>query len=159
NELFRWAQNDAAIVVKTPARIPGALNLEVEPNPRAVQKECTLQVWDEQGRVVARQVVKGRRWIRLPLPLLAGKTEKFRLTLAGEELQPDNDPRILNFRVFHCAWSRPLKTLIPSPLLNNPHVFRRGWSKALKAFAHAAGTFKGLNFPWEQTNHHTNGHV
>ena len=46
------------------------------------------------------------RVLELQLPLEPGKTQMFRLTLEGGDLPAARDPRILNFRVFWCGWSK-----------------------------------------------------
>ncbi|NVM23355.1 MAG: hypothetical protein HWN68_16415, partial [Desulfobacterales bacterium] len=104
-ETFRWVNNDAEIVVIAPSESP-EISLKVAPGPGLSYQPFELQVLDQSGQVVATAEVEGREMVRVALPIVAGETQKFRLHVegGGQQAAP-NDPRTLNFRVFHLGWA------------------------------------------------------
>ena len=108
-ESFRWVNNDAEIVVTASNEAP-EISLAVAPGPGLNSQPVELQVLDKNGQVVATAEVEGRETVKVALPLKAGETKKFRLHVkgGGQQAASKDDPRILNFRVFHLGWSKPL---------------------------------------------------
>jgi hypothetical protein len=78
----------------------------VEPGPGVGYGPFELLLKDEEGNNVACVPVAGWQVIELPLPLKPGETQVLRLTLEGGDLPAARDPRLLNFRVFWCGWSK-----------------------------------------------------
>lgn len=106
-ETFRWVRKEAQLFIRSPKVIQTRnLVLVVEPGPGVGYGSFELLIQDEDGNIVARALVKRFRVLKLQLPLKPGRTQMFRLTLEGGDLPAARDPRILNFRVFHCGWSK-----------------------------------------------------
>lgn len=104
-ELSRWADNDAEVIVKTPA--PGCvLAFELEPGPGVGYEPFPLQAIDESGAVVAEARVGRRGRFLLRPPFEPGRTHVFRLRVIGGGRKVAHDPRILNFRASRCAWDK-----------------------------------------------------
>jgi hypothetical protein len=103
--VFRWADNDAEIVVTRPSGERRELSLELEPGP-GVAGDLALDLVDEGDGVVATIHSTRRETIRVPLPIRReAETQVFRLRVRGGGLPTPNDPRILNFRVFSLRWA------------------------------------------------------
>ena len=103
-ETFRWVRKDAQLFVRSPKG--RNLVLVVEPGPGVGHGSFELLLRDKDGNVVARAVVERLRVLELQLPLRSSGTQMFWLTLEGGDLSAVRDPRILNFRVFWCGWSK-----------------------------------------------------
>jgi hypothetical protein len=103
---FRWIGEEAEIV----SRIPpggGLLEFEVEPGPGIgfSGEPMALQVLGWDGTVAAQWRISGRSTMRLLVP--APKTDdpqSIRLRIPDGGWPVVEDPRILNLRVFRCAW-------------------------------------------------------
>ncbi|MEE8525296.1 MAG: glycosyltransferase family 2 protein [Thermoanaerobaculia bacterium] len=98
--VYRWADNDAEIVVTRPSGRRRRLRLDVESGPSLEWKAFPLEVLDEQDRVLLRQTMAPRDVLRLWLPLEAGPSFRcFRLRVPrSDRAASDEDPRVLNFR-------------------------------------------------------------
>jgi hypothetical protein len=106
-ETFRWVRKEAQLFVRSPKVIQNRdLTLVIEPGPGVGYGSFELLVRNEEGKIVARAPVRGLLVLDLQLPLEPGKTQMFRLTLEGGDLPAARDPRILNFRLFWCGWSK-----------------------------------------------------
>lgn len=106
-ETFRWVSKEAQLIVRCPKHLhPKTLVLAVEPGPGVRDQPFELLVRADDGRTVARALVKGLELLEIPLSIVPGKTQVFRLTLEGGDLPALRDPRVLNFRVFWCGWSK-----------------------------------------------------
>lgn len=105
SEIYRWAANDASIMIQTPEERIQALRLEMKPGPGVKHRSFELQVRDAQGKVVARGKVEGRRRIALLLPLRHGQTDQFTLHVDNGDHVSKHDPRRLTFCVFRCDWA------------------------------------------------------
>ncbi|MBL8798312.1 MAG: hypothetical protein JNM56_30740 [Planctomycetia bacterium] len=97
---YRWARNDAAILVRSESASEWTAHFAMEPGPGLNRVPFMLEVRDGLERTAARAVVTGDRLIALTLPLRPGRTSKFTFhTTGGGQATPD-DERILDFRVF-----------------------------------------------------------
>ena len=94
-ETFRWAGNDAKIVVSDPGGLKNLL-LEIEPGPGVNSKPFVLRVLDDAGAQVTEADIKSRRSVAVPLDGAASLT----LHAEGGGKKTGSDERILNFRVF-----------------------------------------------------------
>ena len=108
-ESLRWAGQDAELLVQAAAGPQQAFSLEIEPGPGVGNQPFELQVHAERGQTVARGIVACRVVVSMLLPLRPGQSGRFTLHAVGAGLPAANDPRLLNFRVFRCAWRRPGK--------------------------------------------------
>jgi len=95
---YRWAGNDAALVVT--ATDGDALTLAVEPGPGVGYQPFDLQVRDEQGRTLGSCRVAGTSLATIPLPVPARQPRVVTLHVDQGGQPAPNDSRILNFRVF-----------------------------------------------------------
>jgi hypothetical protein len=112
-ESFRWVGDDAILMVQTPPERPQTLCLEIEPGPGVGFRPFELQVREANWQIAARGMVEGRRLIELSLPLKAGQFHSFHLITVGGGQQMAGDPRVMNFRVFRCFWSKPVRSVNP----------------------------------------------
>lgn len=96
---FRWAENDAQIVVTAPSGTKRRVQFAVEAGPGLGPTPLALEVIDDSGRVIA--MTGG---VTIELPIVAGETATFSLRVDEGGLPTPNDPRILNFRVFAFDW-------------------------------------------------------
>jgi hypothetical protein len=103
-ETFRWVNNDAEITVQALSETQRQLNLDIEPGPGLESKPFELQVLDPAGKILSTIEVDGRQTINISLPTLS-QTSMFKLHIEGGGGITQNDPRILNFRVFQLGWS------------------------------------------------------
>lgn len=101
---FRWVGNDAEVTVKPPSDKAKILTFDLEAGPGVAYKPFLLQVLDEPGALIGESRVEKRSVIRLQLSFRAGERRTFRLRVVSGGLRTAYDPRILNFRVFRCAW-------------------------------------------------------
>jgi hypothetical protein len=102
---FRWANNDAEIVVTKPSGTPKTLRVELAPGPGVDSQPFQLFLLDETGVQGATALVKGEEIVELPLTVPAGEGAVFRLHINEGGRQNENDPRILNFRVWRFEWA------------------------------------------------------
>uniref|UniRef100_Q02BB1 Uncharacterized protein n=1 Tax=Solibacter usitatus (strain Ellin6076) TaxID=234267 RepID=Q02BB1_SOLUE len=98
---FRWVSGEAAVLVRATAPISSLVML-VEPGPGVGFGRFMLQVRSGDGAVVARVPVEGLTYLELPLSLPSGLNALFLSAEAGGAAC-DEDPRILDFRVFGLA--------------------------------------------------------
>lgn len=99
-EKFRWAENDAEVLVEAPHPPALVLSLLVEPGPGVGARSFELKLVDAAGNVVGAQRVDGQRMVYFTLPAVSGTQNRFRLHTDAGGKQSATDPRILNFRVF-----------------------------------------------------------
>jgi hypothetical protein len=99
-QVYRWADNDAEIVVTRPSGRRRRLRLDLESGPSLEWQAFALEVLDEDGRVLLRRTMAPSDVLRLRLPLAAGTSFRcFRLRVPSRDLPAsDEDPRVLNFR-------------------------------------------------------------
>lgn len=94
---YRWAANDAALVVNPPGG--EALTLAIEPGPGVGYRAFDLQIRDEDGRTLTTCSVAGTSLATVPLPSSRQpRVLTFHVDHGG--LPAPNDARILNYRVF-----------------------------------------------------------
>jgi hypothetical protein len=99
NEVFRWVENDAQLLLTASKSGDVTLALFVEPGP-GVGGPFLLKILDGSGRQVNAVKVDRRKSVELSLPVEAGKQNEFRLHVDGGGKRTPQDPRVLNFRVF-----------------------------------------------------------
>ena len=141
-EVFRWAENDAEVVISQPTGLLRPLLLDLEPGPGVARRTFRLQVLDAAGSVAAEIPIHTRSTLVIDLPR---GTRLLRLRALDGGLPITDDPRILNFRIFRCAWTaqhqhtvdtetwgltvypqlRPAGTLITNPTVRKTLRFYR----------------------------------
>lgn len=100
-ESFRWAKNNAEIVLFRRSRELQRLELDVEPGPALGNKPLSLQILDARGLEIASALVTGRQTLNLDIPPGNEASQLLCIHAANtDNLAVSNDPRILNFRVF-----------------------------------------------------------
>jgi hypothetical protein len=101
SETFRWVNNDAQILVSGTRRGVRRVALTVAAGPGLEGRPFILGVLDASGRQVDAVEVAGRKTVELFLPVEPDQESDYRLHVdGGGRPSPNNDPRILNFRVF-----------------------------------------------------------
>jgi hypothetical protein len=103
-ELFRWADNDAEVVVTALSVAKQQVRLELEPGPGLDGAPLDLEVLDAEDQVVASTRVVGRDVVTLMLPIAPGRAAVFRVRAARGDASQPGDLRTLNFRVFKLGW-------------------------------------------------------
>jgi hypothetical protein len=97
---FRWAADEAVLVVSPPAASE-ALTLAIEPGPGVAYGPFDLHVIDEGGERLQSTRVDGPSLATLQLPRQAHQTRAYTLRVEGGGRPAVNDTRVLNFRVLH----------------------------------------------------------
>jgi hypothetical protein len=104
NEPFRWAGQNAELLLENPPERASALVVELEPGPGTGNAALDLEVVREDFQVLAHVHVNRRSRLRLPLTAPLPARLWFRVHHGG--LPADQDPRILNFRAFRFVWEQ-----------------------------------------------------
>jgi FkbM family methyltransferase len=95
---FRWAQDQAEILLEPPPDSATRLTVDLEPGPATGGRLLDLEVVTDDGRSVASVTVDSRT--RLQLMLLAPPPRRLILRARGTFASPNTNPRTLCFRVF-----------------------------------------------------------
>jgi len=101
-ETFRWAAQDAELVVR-PGAESGNLAMLAEPGPGVGGGGCGLRVRLPDGTVLGRAEVRGASCVRIPLPKFAEPVARLFVGPEGGAAVAPGDSRVLGFRVFACA--------------------------------------------------------
>jgi hypothetical protein len=101
-ESWRWVANDAEVVVGFLPAARASLLLDVEPGPGLNGQPCLLSLRNHTGEVLATARIARRQETHLALPAGLKAGTVLRLHTEGGGLPTQNDPRILNFRIFRC---------------------------------------------------------
>ncbi len=102
---FRWVANNAEVVIQSYRPHASFLSFELEPGPSAGGGPLLLRAVDSGGRVLAETELRRRTHFTVKIRCEDVALKSFRLQLSGGGLPVPNDPRILNLRVFSCAWA------------------------------------------------------
>ncbi len=103
-ESFRWAANNAELIVRSTEKPRRAVALDIEPGPGVDGQPFELQLRDEADNLVDCAAVAERGVVSLTLPLAAEQCSVYRLCVPGGGQPLAGDPRTLNFRVFNAFW-------------------------------------------------------
>jgi len=101
-EKFRWVSQDAELVVRTTGSRPN-LALLVEPGPGVGYRPFHLLIALANSEVVARVLVNGLTYVKVPVPSSPGRVIALYLTTKEGGLPVAGEPRILNFRILACG--------------------------------------------------------
>jgi hypothetical protein len=104
-ESFRWATNGAELQLAPP--FPGVrhLELDIEPGPGVGNNPLEVLLMNAIGEQFARATVYRRGVLRVPVETIVGEAPfviSFRVLNGGRSIPLDT--RILEFRVYRCAW-------------------------------------------------------
>jgi hypothetical protein len=102
-EPFRWAENDAELILAEPGDT--IVSLDIEPGPGVDHDPFLLEIRSSTGTLMASSLVERRGVARLPLRTLTPETSVFLHTDYGG-MRITSDLRTLNFRVFRCEAGR-----------------------------------------------------
>lgn len=98
-QTFRWANNDAHLIVRSATTNRSKLVVEVAPGPGEGGAAGRLSLMDGNGRELGASVIPDRRRVEFPLePSRGNATYVLHIDRGGTSIP--TDPRILNFRVF-----------------------------------------------------------
>jgi hypothetical protein len=103
-EVFRWVADDAELLVWVPRGPAPLLVLELEAGPGVGWQPFRLQLLGQTGQVEAETEVEARAMVTIQIPADGPPERRLRLRVLDGGLPADNDPRVLNFRVFQCSW-------------------------------------------------------
>jgi hypothetical protein len=101
-ETFRWAAQDAELVVRPGAEC-GNLAMLAEPGPGVGGGSCVLRVRLPDGTVLGRAEIQGTSLVNIPLPRFAEPVARLFVGPEGGAKAAAGDSRILGFRVFACS--------------------------------------------------------
>jgi hypothetical protein len=102
-EAFRWACDEAEIVLRRGLGHEWALALELEPGPSAGSGPLILRVTDASSRILGEITIGSRQILQLRL-LTCAENQVLRLCAIGGGHPVPNDSRILSFRLFRYEW-------------------------------------------------------
>jgi hypothetical protein len=103
-EPFRWAGQNAELLIDRPPGSVSGLLVDLEPGPGTGNAPLDLEVIGDDFEVLAHVTVDRRSRLRLPLSTRVPSRLWFRVHQGG--VPTDRDPRILNFRAFRFEWER-----------------------------------------------------
>jgi FkbM family methyltransferase len=98
---FRWAQEQAEILLDASPGSTTRLAVDLEPGPAAGGRPLDLEVLTDDGRSIARFKIDTRSTLKLTLPAPYPARLVFRAL--GNFASPNTNPRTLCFRVFSLA--------------------------------------------------------
>lgn len=98
---FRWAQEQAEILLEPSANAMTRLDVDLEPGPATGGNPLDLEVLTDDGRSLARVTMDTRTSLHLTLPAPAPSRLVFRVR--GTFASPNANPRALCFRAFRLA--------------------------------------------------------
>ena len=107
HSVFRWATNDAQVVILNASGRHRRIDLDIEVGPGVGSPSMLLSILDEsQMEVVAQKLIYGRQKVTFELPITQQEKLFFHLRVeeSGNVASP-GDSRILNFRVFNYDWT------------------------------------------------------
>ena len=120
-ETFRWAENDAELLLDLGRAQDAVVTMLLEPGPRSGGRPLLLRVLDESGRQAGAIVLDRRGTFRQPLPLKGGKAQVFHLRIEGGGTTAANDSPAMSFRALAIeAEPWPAGPVVPRPVVPRP---------------------------------------
>jgi hypothetical protein len=103
---FRWVPNDAELILEADQETAADLVVDAQVGPSLRGQPLRLELRDQAGKTLAVGAdVQDRAQVRLPIPVGTRAGTVLRLHVEGGGGPAGNgDSRVLNFRVFRCAW-------------------------------------------------------
>ncbi|HEV8415707.1 MAG TPA: FkbM family methyltransferase [Bryobacteraceae bacterium] len=149
---FRWAQEQAEILLESSADAMTRLDVDLEPGPATCGRPLDLEVLKDDGTSVARFTIDTRTRLQLTLPAPPPPRLVFRAL--GKFASPNANPRFLCFRIFSLA--RDLESTdtpsTPQAVLETPSrssrmlVWWRSLQYVIRKLAHG-GPLVSLTIP------------
>src|SRR5579862_1186662 len=99
-ERFRWADNEAEMIVDCASSEARGLRMELEPGPSAALGSVILEISDKDHGVLGTVTLRRRMILHIELPARSGDKRFLRFSVKGGGLPVPGDSRILNFRAF-----------------------------------------------------------
>ncbi len=132
--VFRWAGDNAELLVATVQPVAYKLRVMLEPGPGVALKPFDLEV-EIDGAPSSTVRVRGKEAVTIPLPPRRPAIHRITLRALGGGAKAPSDERTLNFRVFSIAVERAAPDVLP------PHQTPgKGW--------YPLETFAGKRFRW-----------
>lgn len=102
--MWRWAENDAEIVVTCPSEGRRTAILELTPGPGVDYQSLTLSIQGEDGRELQSLVIDSHREYQVELDFSEKTGKVFRLVTTDGGKRIETDDRIMNFGLFRLDW-------------------------------------------------------
>jgi hypothetical protein len=102
---FRWARPAAEILISGKGRV-GNIILDVSPGPSAGKQNFSINLIDENAKVLGVCKIDGRTICTYPVREIGNGIAKLTLISDAENLPVQGDSRILNYRVFSLSWQQ-----------------------------------------------------
>lgn len=106
NSVFRWATNDAQLVILNASGRKRKISLDIEVGPGIGSPSAHLSVVDEGRKSVGGpKIIYGRQKVTFDVPVTQQEKAVFYLRVdESANLSSPGDKRVLNFRVFNFDW-------------------------------------------------------
>ena len=111
--VFRWAGSEAVIEATPPDGRRSTLVLDLEPGPGVGFGAFGLEILGEADEPLRALEISGRGELVLNGAFCGGRSRRLKLRVKGGGRRVPYDTRVLNFRVFRCAW-REDPAMIPA---------------------------------------------
>ncbi|MCW8131186.1 MAG: hypothetical protein KIS92_12625 [Planctomycetota bacterium] len=102
---YRYMRSGAEIQLTPSSPLYTGLHVNIEPGFGVRNFGFYLSVIDESGKTVARGFIFGRHYIFVKLPLVAGKTQTYRLIVEGGGLPSPDTGHVIDAKVRYCNWT------------------------------------------------------
>src|SRR5260370_19556707 len=103
SEVFRWAGESAELLLENPPEPAGALVLDIEPGLSTGGLPLQLEI-EVAGQPPVHQILDRRK--RATLRFACPHPKRLHLRTRDAGVRAYDDPRPLNFRLFHVDWER-----------------------------------------------------
>ncbi len=103
--VFRWAGSEAEIQATPPDGRRSTLVLDLEPGPGVGFGRFGLEIVGEGDELLEAVEISGRGELVLNGAFCGGRSRRVKLRVKGGGRRVPYDTRVLNFRVFRCAWT------------------------------------------------------
>ena len=103
SEVFRWAGESAELLLEDPPEPAMALVLDIEPGPSTGGLPLQLEI-EVAGQPPVHQILDRRK--RVKLRFASPYPRRLHLRTRDGGVRVCDDPRPLNFRLFHAVWER-----------------------------------------------------
>lgn len=120
---FRWAQEQAEILLEPSSDSTVRLTVDLEPGPATGGRPLDLEVLTGDGKSVVRVTIDTRATMHLTLPAPSPSRLVFRAV--GNFTSPNANPRTLCFRVFRVEWGSGEVPINSQPTLETPSTSSR----------------------------------
>lgn len=144
--VFRWAGSEAELEAAPPDDRLSALVLELEPGPGVGFRAFRLQVGGEIGAPLGEVEISGRGELVLNGVFHGAGARRVRLLVKGGGQRVPYDTRVLNFRIFRCAWRESASVGPAVSFLPSRRIIWRRTGRFVKWLWHAGRRVASLPF-------------